>query len=76
MSRIAILSDIHGNLHALKEVINDLNSHDVESIVLLGDLIDYGMQSNETVKLIKEEFPSKIICNICGIRKIHSLTVG
>lgn len=74
MSRIAILSDIHGNLHALKEVIKDLSSHDVESIVLLGDLIDYGMQSNETVKLIKEEFPSKIICNIWGNHENAILT--
>ena len=61
MSKIAILSDIHGNLHALKEVINDLNSHDIDSIVLLGDLIDYGMQSNECVDLIRKEFSSRVI---------------
>jgi putative phosphoesterase len=74
MSRIAILSDIHGNLHALKEVIKDLNSQDIESIVLLGDLIDYGMQSNETVGLIKEKFSSKIICNIWGNHEKAILT--
>ena len=44
MSRIAILSDIHGNLFALEKVIDDFK--DIESIILLGDLIDYGMQSN------------------------------
>ena len=74
MSRIAILSDIHGNLHALKEVINDLNIQDVESIVLLGDLIDYGMQSNESVELIRNEFSSRIICNIWGNHERAILT--
>ena len=66
MSKYAILSDIHGNLFALKEVLNDLNSHDIKSIILLGDLIDYGMQSNEVVELIESELSSKIICNIWG----------
>ena len=66
MSKYAILSDIHGNLFALKEVLNDLNSHDIKSIILLGDLIDYGMQSNEVVGLIESELSSKIICNIWG----------
>lgn len=74
MSRIAILSDIHGNLHALKEVLKDLNSQDVESIVLLGDLIDYGMQSNESVELIRKEFSSRIICNIWGNHEKAILT--
>lgn len=74
MSRIAILSDIHGNLHALKEVIKDLNSQDIDSIVILGDLIDYGMQSNECVELIRKEFSSKVICNIWGNHENAILT--
>lgn len=74
MSKVAILSDIHGNLPALKEVINDLRSYDVVSIVLLGDLIDYGMQSNESVELIRKEFSSKIICNIWGNHEKSILT--
>ena len=74
MSKVAILSDIHGNLQALKEVINDLSSYDVDSIVLLGDLIDYGMQSNESVELIRKEFSSKIICNIWGNHEKAILT--
>ncbi|MBQ2226696.1 MAG: metallophosphoesterase family protein [Methanobrevibacter sp.] len=64
MSKIAILSDIHGNLFALREVVNDFK--DIDSIILLGDLIDYGMQSNEVVEYIKENLCSKIICNIWG----------
>lgn len=64
MSRYAILSDIHGNLFALNEVINDFD--EIDYIILLGDLIDYGMQSNEVVESIKDNLSSKIICNIWG----------
>lgn len=74
MSRYAILSDIHGNLFALKEVINDLDKQDVDSIILLGDLIDYGMQSNEVVEFINRELSSKIICNIWGNHEKAILT--
>ena len=37
MSKYAILSDIHGNLYALLEVMKDLNNHDIKGIFLLGD---------------------------------------
>ena len=66
MSKYAILSDIHGNLFALKEVINDLNNQNIDSIILLGDLIDYGMQSNEVIDFFKDNLSDKIICNIWG----------
>lgn len=74
MSKYAILSDIHGNLFALKEVINDLNNEDIDSIIILGDLIDYGMQSNEVIQCIKEELSSKIICNLWGNHEKAILT--
>ncbi|MGN0177629.1 MAG: metallophosphoesterase family protein [Methanobrevibacter sp.] len=74
MSKYAILSDIHGNLFALEEVFNDLINQDIDSIILLGDLIDYGMQSNEVVEFIREKFSSKIICNIWGNHEKAILT--
>jgi len=74
MSRYAILSDIHGNLFALNEVTKDLNSQNVDYIILLGDLIDYGMQSNESIDFIGKELSSKIICNIWGNHEKAILT--
>ena len=74
MSRYAILSDIHGNLFALKEVIKDLNNQKINQVILLGDLIDYGMQSNEVIEFINNEFSSKIICNIWGNHEKAILT--
>lgn len=53
MNKLVILSDIHGNLSALQAVIQDFQSkYSPEAIVLLGDLIDYGMRSNEVIELI------------------------
>lgn len=72
MSKYAILSDIHGNLLALKEVISNFN--DIDFIILLGDLIDYGMQSNEVVEYIKDNLSSMIICNIWGNHEKAILT--
>lgn len=74
LSKYAILSDIHGNLFALKEVMIDLNGQNIESIILLGDLIDYGMQSNEVVEFIEDSLSSKIICNIWGNHEKAILT--
>ena len=67
MTKYAILSDIHGNLFALKEVINDLNNQDIDSIILLGDLIDYGMQSNEVIEYVKDTFLEKNRIKCCTI---------
>ena len=72
MSRYAILSDIHGNLFALEEVVRDFK--DIDHIILLGDLIDYGMQSNEVVEFIHENLTEKIICNLWGNHEKAILT--
>ena len=70
----AVLSDIHGNLYALESVIEDMKKYPVDGIILLGDLIDYGMQSNEVVEHIKEKLTDKVICNIWGNHEHAILT--
>ncbi len=62
----AVLSDIHGNLYALEKVIQDMNLFDIDGIIILGDLIDYGMQSNEVIEYVESNLKEKIICNIWG----------
>lgn len=74
MSKYAILSDIHGNLHALLKIMEDLNKQDIKGIFLLGDLIDYGMQSNEVVEYFKHDFSGNILCNIWGNHEKAILT--
>ncbi len=63
--KVLILSDIHGNLNALTAVLDDVKNYKVDACILLGDIIDYGMHSNEVIKIIKElKYP--VICNIRG----------
>jgi predicted phosphodiesterase len=39
--RIAIFSDIHGNLPALEAVLSDIASLHVDAVYCLGDLVGY-----------------------------------
>jgi predicted phosphodiesterase len=50
--RIAVISDIHGNLEAFKNVLEDIKSQQVGRIVALGDNIGYGADSERVVQLL------------------------
>ena len=49
--RIAVLSDIHGNLPALEAVLASLRPYD--AIWQLGDIVGYGPQPNEVVARLR-----------------------
>ena len=48
--RVLIISDVHGNLTALEIVLNA--NRDVDLIVSIGDVVNYGPWSNECVELL------------------------
>lgn len=52
--RIAILSDIHGNLEALEAVLSDLQMQQVDQVVCLGDLVGYGPDPEAVVRRVGE----------------------
>ena len=52
--KIAIISDIHGNLEALKTTLEDIEKRNVDKIICLGDIVMKGVHSKECVRLIKE----------------------
>lgn len=54
MDKIAILSDIHGNLPALQAVLRDISARGIRRIQCLGDLVGKGPEPAETVDLIRE----------------------
>ncbi|MBO4899331.1 MAG: metallophosphoesterase family protein [Lachnospiraceae bacterium] len=66
MGYYAILSDIHGSLYALESVVEDMNEYPVMGIIMLGDIIDYGMRSNEVIEYIRTHLQDRVICNIRG----------
>jgi predicted phosphodiesterase len=52
--RIAVLSDIHANLHALEAVLADIDRQAVDEIWCLGDVVGYGPRPNECIELTRE----------------------
>lgn len=51
--KIAIITDIHGNSVALKEILKDAEKNDVKEYIFLGDLIIDLPFGNETLELVK-----------------------
>jgi len=54
MSRVAIISDIHGNLQALLAVLGALEQMEVDEVVCLGDIVGYGPNPRECVELVAQ----------------------
>ena len=54
MKRIAIISDIHGNLPALDAVFKDISDRGIKTIYCLGDLAGKGPSSTEVVDKIRQ----------------------
>lgn len=52
--KVAILSDIHSNLEALKACLSHAHSHDAEQYVFLGDLVGYGADPVACLDIIQE----------------------
>jgi diadenosine tetraphosphatase ApaH/serine/threonine PP2A family protein phosphatase len=52
--RVALLSDIHANLEALKACLEHARSRDVESYALLGDFVGYGADATAVVDVVMQ----------------------
>jgi len=57
--RIAVLSDVHGNLPAFRSVLQDVEAHEPEAVWCLGDLVGYGAHPDECTELARER------CDVC-----------
>jgi predicted phosphodiesterase len=60
--RVAVISDIHGNLHALEAVLAALDADPVEEVWCLGDTVGYGPKPNECCALVRE----RADVSLCG----------
>jgi len=57
--KLAIISDIHGNLEALSNVLADIESEGIEDIVCLGDCIGYGPDPEGVVaEILRRQIPT------------------
>lgn len=59
--KYAIISDIHGNLESLQKVLS-LVSPD-EKVLCLGDIVGYGPNPNECVRLVRERATDVVLGN-------------
>lgn len=53
MSLIAIFSDVHGNLPALRAVLSDIDKRNADQVYCLGDLVDFAPWPNEIIDLLR-----------------------
>jgi len=60
--RVAVISDIHSNLHALEAVLAAIDSEDVAEVWCLGDVVGYGPKPNECCDLVRE----RAAVSLCG----------
>ncbi|HCC68318.1 MAG TPA: hypothetical protein DEP99_00295 [Nitrospiraceae bacterium] len=61
--RYAIISDVHGNLEALKSVFKAISRGGVNSIWFLGDAVGYGPNPNECAAILKEKTQFQVAGN-------------
>ncbi len=53
MESIALITDIHANLPAFKNVLRDVQASGATEIVFLGDIVGYGASPAECVRLVR-----------------------
>ena len=63
LDRIALISDVHGNLGALEAVLADIDARGIERIFNLGDSVGKGPRGREVIDLCQERCEVNILGN-------------
>ena len=61
--KLAIISDIHGNLEALSAVLEDIDQQKVDALYCLGDVVGYGPNPCECLSLVRQRCQKVILGN-------------
>jgi diadenosine tetraphosphatase ApaH/serine/threonine PP2A family protein phosphatase len=61
--RVAVISDVHANRHALDAVLSAVDGENVDAIWCLGDTVGYGPRPNECCDLVRERADLCLIGN-------------
>lgn len=73
MPKLAIISDIHGNLSALKVVMEALEKKRPDEWICLGDIVGYGPNPKECIDIIREKEMHCVLGNHdAGVTKVIS----
>jgi predicted phosphodiesterase len=61
--RVAVISDIHANAHALDAVLGAVDAERPDALWSLGDLVGYGPRPNECVRALRERADVSLVGN-------------
>jgi diadenosine tetraphosphatase ApaH/serine/threonine PP2A family protein phosphatase len=61
--RVAVISDIHGNAHALDAVLAEVDAAGPDALWCLGDVVGYGPRPNECVAAVRERAAISLVGN-------------
>jgi predicted phosphodiesterase len=68
--RVAVISDVHANFHALEAVLEQIDAEGVEAIWCLGDVVGYGPLPNECCAMVRER------CDLCLVGNHDLVALG
>lgn len=63
MDRVALISDIHGNLSALEAVLADIDARGITRIVNLGDTVGKGPRGRECIERVQQRCETNLLGN-------------
>jgi predicted phosphodiesterase len=61
--RVAVISDIHANLHALSAVLAEIDEEGPDALWCLGDLVGYGPRPNECCSAVRDRAALSLVGN-------------
>jgi predicted phosphodiesterase len=61
--RVAVISDVHANYHALEAVLRDVDADGVDAVWCLGDTVGYGPRPNECCDTVSDRSDQCLVGN-------------
>jgi predicted phosphodiesterase len=73
--RVAVISDVHANYHALEAVLSAIDAAGVDAVWCLGDTVGYGPRPNECCETVEKRADHSLVGNH-DLVVLGKLTVG
>jgi predicted phosphodiesterase len=61
--RVAVISDVHANYHALEAVLKEIDTSRVDAVWCLGDTVGYGPRPNECCNVVRDRASHSLVGN-------------
>jgi diadenosine tetraphosphatase ApaH/serine/threonine PP2A family protein phosphatase len=61
--RVAVISDVHANYHALEAVLKEIDAAQVDTVWCLGDTVGYGPRPNECCTIVEDRADHCLVGN-------------